>query len=115
LKKQIKILEKRKTSLVSEKIIIDLLIIPMDDNGKKCEDFSEDWEILFTTDRIRTNETGHTFIPLRTTITFDFVKNSYASQQFILQEWPELKQEDLDWFNSMFKFLCNHCKHYACG
>ena len=85
--------------VVSEKIIIDLLIVPIDDSGIRCEDFSEDWEILFTTDRIRNDVDGKAFVPLRTIITFDAIKNSYKTQQFILQEWPEFKQGDIDWFD----------------
>ncbi len=83
---------------VSEKIIIDLLIVPIDGDGKRFEDFLEDWEILFTTDRIRNDIDGKAFVPLRTIITFDAIKNSYKTQQFILQEWPEFKQGDIDWF-----------------
>ncbi len=85
-------------SVVSEKIIIDLLIVPIDDSGIRCEDFSEDWEILFTTDRIRNDVEGKAFVPLRTIITFDAIKNSYKTQQFILQEWSEFRQGDIDWF-----------------
>jgi len=85
-------------SVVSEKIIIDLLIVPIDDSGIRCEDFLEDWEILFTTDRIRNDVEGKAFVPLRTIITFDAIKNSYKTQQFILQEWSEFKQGDIDWF-----------------
>ncbi|NOZ84038.1 MAG: AAA family ATPase, partial [Epsilonproteobacteria bacterium] len=77
--------------------IIDLLIVPIDDDGKRCEDFSGDCEILFTTDRIRNDDRGNAFVSLRTIITFDMIKNSYKTQQFILQDWPELKQDDVDW------------------
>ena len=85
-------------SSVSEKIIIDLLIVPIDGDGKRCEDFSGDWELLFTTDRIRNDDIGNAFVSLRTIITFDMIKNSYKTQQFILQDWPEFKQDDIDWF-----------------
>lgn len=85
--------------VVSEKIIIDLLIVPIDDSSIRCEDFSEDWEILFTTDRIRNDVDGKAFVPLRTIITFDSIKNSNKTQQFILKEWPEFKQDDVDWFD----------------
>ncbi len=84
---------------VSEKIITDLLIAPIDNDGKWCEDFSDDWEILFTTDRIRNDVAGNVFIPLRTIITFDTINNSYKTQQFILQDWPEFKQEYINWFD----------------
>jgi len=90
---------------VSKRIIIDLLIVPIDDDGKRDEDFSEDWEILFTTDRIRSDGTGNAFVPLRTIIIFDAIKSSYKTQQFILQNWSEFKHKDegtqkyIDWFD----------------
>jgi len=85
-------------SSVNEKIIIDLLIVPIDGSGIRNEDFSEDWEVLFTTDRIRNDDTGHAFIPLRTIIIFDSIKNSFKTQQYILQNWSEFKQDETHWF-----------------
>lgn len=85
---------------VSEKIIVDLLIEPINADGSKCENFSGDWEILFTTDRIKTDDLGNSSIPFRTLVTYDEIKNSYKSQQFILQSWPEFKQESVNWFDA---------------
>ena len=85
-------------SSVSEKIIIDLLIVPIKNDGKRCEDFSDDWLVKFTEDRIRTDGNNE-FVPLRTIITFDEIRNSYKTQQFILQGWPEFKQEGINWFD----------------
>jgi len=83
---------------VSEKIIIDLLIVPINNDGKWCDDFSDDWLVKFTEDRIRTDG-NNDFVPLRTIITFDEIRNSYKTQQFILQGWPEFKQEGINWFD----------------
>ena len=58
-------------SSVSEKIIIDLLIVPIDGDGKRRDNFSEDWEDIFTTNRIRNDVMDKFFVPLRTIITFD--------------------------------------------
>ena len=85
-------------SSVSDKIIIDLLIVPINNDGKRCEDFSDDWLVKFTEDRIRTDG-NNDFVPLRTIITFDEIRNSYKTQQFILQGWPEFKQEGINWFD----------------
>lgn len=85
----------------SKKIIIDLLIIPVDQNGEKIPEFSEDWETLFTTNRIRNDEFGNAFVPLRSINTFDPIKNSYKTQQTILQAWPDYVSEDKTaWFQS---------------
>ncbi|TGO02671.1 hypothetical protein PN36_21150 [Candidatus Thiomargarita nelsonii] len=87
-------------SQVSDQIIIDLLIIPVDDDGKRCENFSEDWEDQFTVDRTRIDDMGNNaFVPLRTIITFDAVKNNYKTQQFILESWPLLKPDNIEWFD----------------
>lgn len=92
---------------ISEKIIIDLLIVPIDQDGKKVTEFSEDWETLLTINRIRTDDLGSSFVPLRTIINFDPIKNSYKTQQSILpirpiqQTWPDFEAEDkTSWFES---------------
>ena len=78
---------------VAEKIIVDILIVPTERN------FSENWEILFTTGRIRGGGVDDIFVPIRTIVTFDPIKNDYKIQKFVLQSWPEFKNEQRDWFN----------------
>ncbi|MDQ6953346.1 MAG: AAA family ATPase [Mariprofundaceae bacterium] len=83
----------------TEKITVDVLIVPVDVDGSQTDDFSEDWEVLLTTDRIRTDGIK-SFLPLRTTVTFDTIKNSYKTQQTILKDWPTFKAGETDWFNA---------------
>jgi len=86
---------------ILEKIIVDLLLIPIDENGEKSTEFSEDWEMLLTTNRIRTDDSGNSFVASRTTITFDPIKSSYKTQQAILQAWPDFESENkTSWFES---------------
>jgi putative ATP-dependent endonuclease of OLD family len=87
---------------ISEKIIIiDLLIVPVDENSQKTTEFSEDWEILLKTNRIRTDELGNSFVALRTIITSEPIKNSYKTQQYILPIWSDFEKEDkTSWFQS---------------
>lgn len=82
-----------------ENITIDVLIVPVDADGQQKDDFSEDWEVLLTTDRVRTDGIK-SFLPLRTTVTFDAIKNSYKVQQTILKAWPDFKHGETDWFNA---------------
>ncbi len=85
----------------AEKIIIDLLLISIDQDGNQMTEFSEDWETLFTTNRIRTDDSSNSFVPLRTIIIFDSMKNNYKTQQSILQAWPDFESEDkIGWFES---------------
>lgn len=84
-----------------DQITIDLLIIPIGDDGNRINEFEEDWEILFTEDRIKTDIDGKSYIPLRTVITFDYIKNSYKPRQFILTEWPKFEnKDDVFWFQT---------------
>ncbi|WP_111413465.1 ATP-dependent nuclease [Billgrantia lactosivorans] len=85
-----------KGNSAAEKIVIDTLIVPVDEAGARVNDFGEDWEILFTTDRIRTDG-EQDFIPLRTVARFDPVKNSFDYEQFIMQVWPPFFEGGVYW------------------
>ncbi len=88
-----------KDNCCADSIIIDVLIVPVDVAGNQIEDFTEDWEVLLTTDRIR-SDGMKSFLPLRTRVTFDAIKNSYKVQQTILKDWPIYKTDTDDWFNA---------------
>ncbi len=81
------------------KIIVDVLIIPIDEGGKQVTDFTDGWERLFTTNRIQDDGTN-SFIPLRTLISFDPIKNSYKTEQSILKTWDDFLKSDKNWFDS---------------
>lgn len=84
-----------------DQITIDILIIPVGDDGNRINEFEENWEILFTEDRIKTDIGGKSYIPLRTVITFDYIINSYKPRQFVLTEWPKFKiKDDVFWFQT---------------
>jgi len=76
-----------------EKIIIDVLIVSMEEDS-----FSEEWETLFGTVRIKDNE-EKSYIPLRTIITFDSIKTLYRTQQYILDSWSDFQNADEHWYN----------------
>ncbi len=83
----------------AKKIIIDVCIVPIDSSGNQIDDFSDDWEILLTTERIRTDGI-RSFVPLRTVVTFDALNNSFKTQQFTLKAWVEFSQENVHWFDA---------------
>ncbi|MDY6835978.1 MAG: AAA family ATPase, partial [Chloroflexota bacterium] len=49
-----------------EAITVDLKIVPINDDGTLDDEFEDDWETVFTIDRIRQDDEGNSFIPLRT-------------------------------------------------
>lgn len=76
---------------VGTQITVDVLIVPLNDD--KSKNFSEDWEVLLTTDRIKALEDGD-FVPLRTLVSFDPIKNSPTVKQYILENWVDFKFGD---------------------
>jgi len=76
-----------------DKIIVDIEIVPVDQDGKICNEFSENWEVLFTEDRIRIDKKDKSFIPLRTIVTYDKINAAYKSKQYILPDWPPFENE----------------------
>lgn len=83
----------------ASKIIVDILIIPIDHEGNRITDFTADWEKLFTTNRIQDDGTN-SFVPLRTFISFDPIKNSYKTEQSILKTWAGFFKNNKNWFDS---------------
>lgn len=72
----------------SDKIIVDIKIVPVDKDGNISNDFSENWEVLFTEDRIKIDTESKAFVPLRTIITYDKLNANYKTKQYILPDWP---------------------------
>jgi len=82
-----------------DRIVIDVLIYPVDESGEIDSEFSEDWEILFTTNRIRFTEDGRAYISLRTVVKTDPVTGRIYTKQYILEQWIDFKfAEDKYWF-----------------
>lgn len=77
----------------SDEIIVDIKIVPIDENGNVCNDFNSDWEIIFTVERITIDSEGKSFIPLRTVITYDDIKATYKSKQYIMPDWPPMEDK----------------------
>lgn len=85
-----------------DKIVVDVKIIPVNAEGKQLSAFDEDWEILFTEDRIRNDINGNQFIPLRTIVRIEPVTNTFKTNQYIQQEWVGfLNDENESWYQSI--------------
>lgn len=87
-----------KDSASIDKITIDILIVPVNDADEQQQDFNEDWEIIFGTERIRTDGTD-SYIPLRTCVEHDEASNNYFTTHSILPEWPIFHDEVGYWYN----------------
>ncbi len=84
-----------------DKIVIDVKIIPVNSEGKQLGAFEDDWEILFTEDKIRNDVDGKQFIPLRTMVKVEPITNTYKTNQYIQQEWVDfLNEGNQYWYQS---------------
>lgn len=77
----------------SDKIIVDIKIVPVDENEQICNEFNEDWEILFGVDKIKSDAEGKSFVPLRTVVIYDNIIAAYKSKKYILPDWPFYENE----------------------
>ena len=82
----------------ADRIIVDVKIVPVGEEEQICDDFDADWEVLFTIDRITIDTEGKSFIPLRTIITYDEIRATHKSTQYILPDWPPFEDDhQLPW------------------
>jgi len=82
-----------------DRIVVDVLIVPVNESGEIDSLFSEDWEILFTTDRIKFAENGKAYIPLRTVVKTDPVTGRIYTKQYVLERWVDFKfADDKYWY-----------------
>ncbi len=84
---------------IFQKIIIDILIVPVNKAGNQINDFPPEWEILFTLDRIRTDG-EKSFVPVRTVIQYDPLNSWARSEKSILNSWPDFFENGLFWYEA---------------
>lgn len=72
----------------AEKIIVDVRIVPTNDEGGRERVFSKEWTNEFG-DKIRADATGNQFFAFRTTAEPQAAKTGFIIERHILQEWVE--------------------------
>ena len=77
----------------ADRIIVDVKIVPVGNEGQICNDFDEDWEVLFTEEKITIDTEDKSFVPLRTILTYDKINATYKSKQYILPDWPPFEND----------------------
>lgn len=75
-------LERTKTA------VIDILIQPVDESGKICNEFSEFWTSVFTDLWITTSTDGN-FVGIRTEIKLDPIRDSYGLNRRCIRQWGD--------------------------
>ena len=81
----------------AQKIQIDIRIVQIDDSEKYQEEFDEEWEAIFKTDKIKVDG-EFAYVPLRTTATYNSILSKFDIEQQILNTWdsaPGVKWQDI--------------------
>ncbi len=73
--------------MIRDKIIIDILFISVDKDGKQIQTFEDEWAIVFTESRISFDSHNNQFFAFRTEIEEDMLRKSYKKKQFLIDEW----------------------------
>ena len=68
------------------KIIIDIRIIPVDENNTRIDNFNEDWEVELNTDNIRLDG-AKSYIGIRNTFEYNRLKSDFDRNLLILNAW----------------------------
>ena len=72
-----------------DKIIVDVRIVAVNDEGNRDANFNDDWEIYFGADNIQLDNDGNAMICLRTTVSINSADSSFLYEQKALTSWDE--------------------------
>lgn len=87
---------------MSNKIIIDVLMIPVDDKFLQIDEFGDDWLSVITTDRITITDEGKHILSFRTIIEEDLSKKTYRKKQYIIDEWAKFEDGGVYWYENEY-------------
>lgn len=76
-------------SIRTSKIIVDVRIVPVDDDGNREVNFNDDWEIYFGSDNLQLDHDGNAMLCLRTTVSVNQNDSSFVFEQKALTAWDE--------------------------
>jgi putative ATP-dependent endonuclease of OLD family len=80
-------------AVIRNKIIIDILFISIDDDGKPVAEFEDKWATVFTTDRIGIDSAGNQFLAYRTIVEENLIRKTYKKKQFVIDEWGDFHHD----------------------
>jgi putative ATP-dependent endonuclease of OLD family len=80
-------------AVIRNKIIIDILFISIDDDGKPVAEFEDKWATVFTTDRIGIDSAGNQFLAYRTIVEENLIRKTYKKKQFLIDEWGDFHHD----------------------
>lgn len=74
-----------------KEIIIDLKVIPVDDNINRVKLFDQEWVMVFS-DKIRSEANDYQYFPMRTRIEPNIINGGFDCLRYSLQTWPSFDE-----------------------
>ena len=73
----------------ANKIIVDVRIVSIDDEGAREANFSDDWEIYFSADNLQLDQDGNAMLCLRSIVSVNPTDSSFVFEQRALTKWED--------------------------
>lgn len=80
----------------SERIIVDVRLVSVDDDGRRIEDFSDDWDIVLKAANIEHDLEGNAYVAFRSVFTTSATQSIFTRETKKLAVWEE---EGIDWLD----------------
>lgn len=82
----------------ANKIIVDVRIVSIDDEGAREANFSDDWEIYFSADNLQLDQDGNAMLCLRSIVSVNPTDSSFVFEQRALTKWEDanVNWKDID-------------------
>lgn len=82
---------------IDDTIIIDILFVPIDEDGNVTNEFNEVWNDVFKAERIGISADGNQIMGFRTIIKEN--NKTFRKQQFYIDQWEEFLNEGVNWYD----------------
>ena len=73
----------------ASKIIVDVRIVSINDEGAREANFSDDWEIYFSADNLQLDQDGNAMLCLRSIVSVNPTDSSFVFEQKALTKWED--------------------------
>lgn len=80
----------------AERIIIDVRLVPIDNEGRRTNDFNEDWAIVLKAANIEHDIQERAYVAFRSVFTTSATQSNFIRETKKLVAW---EQEGVDWLN----------------
>ena len=85
---------------IDDTIIVDVLFVPLDEDGNITNEFNEVWNDVFKAERIGLSAEGNQIMAFRTVIKEN--NKSFRKQQFYIDQWETFLKEEINWYDNEY-------------